>query len=232
MQVVVEEALQKLGWQGSSILAAGRTDTGVHAKGQVIAFDLDWTHGPAGLQRALNANLPTDVSALAVFPVASGFHPRYDAVWREYRYQIYCQETRHPLLERYAWRVWPATELEKLHQAASMLIGRHDFAAFGTPPRAGSSSMRTVYQAGWEGAEPYFAFTIRADAFLYHMVRRLVMLQVRIGQGLIPVEQIQRLLEPGAAPVQGLAPAQGLCLAQVCYDEDDRKNLVEVNNSK
>jgi tRNA pseudouridine38-40 synthase len=222
VQVVVEDALRKLGWQGKSILAAGRTDTGVHAAGQVIAFDLDWAHAPIDLQRALNANLPMEVSALAVFPAASRFHPRYDAAWREYRYLVYCQEARHPLLERYAWRVWPAIELEKLRQAARLLAGQHDFAAFGTPPRAGSSTMRTIYQAAWEEAQPYFVFAIRADAFLYHMVRRLVMLQVRIGQGLLPVEQFQSSLEPGAAPVQGLAPAQGLCLMEVYYGEGER----------
>lgn len=165
VQYEVEKALRQLSWQGNSLLAAGRTDTGVHACGQVIAFDLDWAHPAEDLLRALNANLPDDVAVRQVYLAAADFHPRFDAVSRKYLYRIYCQPSRHPLLERYAWRVWPPVDLDYLQAAANFLPGTRDFAAFGTPPRSGGSTIRTVYQAGWKSHEPWLEFTIRADAF-------------------------------------------------------------------
>ncbi len=225
VQDEVEKALRQLSWQGKSLLAAGRTDTGVHASGQVIAFDLDWDHPPDELLRALNANLPEDVAALEVAQVEADFHPRFDASSRRYLYRIFCQSTRHPLLERYAWRVWPAVELDALQEAAGYLTGKHDFVAFGTPPRSGGHTIRTVYQAFWKPAEPYLEFTIVADAFLYHMVRRLVALQVEIGQGrLQPQAVLQYLQRQMPDALQGLAPAQGLTLVEVRYDRARSEN--------
>lgn len=218
VQGVVEQVLRQLGWRGRSILAAGRTDTGVHAWGQVIAFDLDWNHSAEALRSALNARFPPEVVARLVRPVQAGFHPRYDALRRRYRYRIYSQETRNPFLERYAWRVWPPLEQEVLQQAASCLVGTHDFAAFGTPPRTGGSTIRTVFQAQWVGKDDELIFEIVADAFLYRMVRRLVHVQVEIGRGQDRVERILRYLEtPPPSPLQGLAPAHGLTLVEVEY---------------
>ena len=112
VQAVVETALRQLGWRGRTVLSAGRTDTGVHASGQVIAFDLEWAHPAEELLRALNANLPEDVAAREIHEADLEFHPRYWAVSRRYRYRLFCQETRDPLRERYAWRVWPPVEMQ------------------------------------------------------------------------------------------------------------------------
>ncbi len=106
-----------------SILAAGRTDTGVHATGQVIAFELEWKHGSQELLTALNSLLPSDVVAREVRLVCPSFHPRYDASWRSTFIDIYCQPVREPLLEPYAWRVWPAVDIKPCKEAASPLIG-------------------------------------------------------------------------------------------------------------
>lgn len=119
VQAVVENALRKVGWEGKSILAAGRTDTGVHALGQVIAFEMDWSRSSEELQTALNALLPSDVVARDVRQVCPSFHPRYDASWRKYFYRLYCQPVRQPLLEPYAWRVWPEVELSNLRKPPS-----------------------------------------------------------------------------------------------------------------
>jgi tRNA pseudouridine38-40 synthase len=228
VQAEVEAALRDLGWSDKAILAAGRTDTGVHASGQVIAFDLAWQHTPQELCAALNARLPEDVAAQSASLAETGFHPRYDAIDRTYRYRIYCQAARHPLLDRNAWRVWPALELERLHQAAEWLPGTHDFAAFGTPPRAHGSTRRTVFRAQWRSSPPEFVFDITADAFLYHMVRRLVSVLVEIGQSYCEVDAIRGYLEsPPEFPVQGLAPAHGLTLVSVTYPEMARININE-----
>jgi tRNA pseudouridine38-40 synthase len=218
VQGIVEVVLRQLGWQERSIVSAGRTDAGVHADGQVIAFSLEWKAGSRELQAALNANLPQDVSAVAVQEARPGFHPRYDAQARRYRYRIFCQEWRNPLRERYAWRVWPAVDLGSIQASAQCLPGKHDFAAFGTPPRSGGSTIRTVFRADWQVEGDELIFDILAEAFLYHMVRHLVAFQVKIGQGKLPPEGLANLLQgEDQVPVQILAPPQGLTLVEVLY---------------
>lgn len=218
VQGTFETALRQLGWPGESILAAGRTDTGVHASGQVVAFDLEWDHPPEELRDALNARLPRTVVVQSVRAASPGFHPRYDALSRRYRYRIYCRAVVDPLREPYAWRVWPGVDPVRMQQAASLLPGRHDFAAFGTPPRFGGSTVRTINSAIWSSAGEDLFFEISGDAFLYHMVRRLVFLQVAIGQGRLELEAFQSCMEiPPRFPLQGLAPAHGLVLVEVTY---------------
>lgn len=224
MQGVIEDALRQLGWQGKSLLTAGRTDTGVHASGQVIAFDMEWAHPPGDLLRALNATLPEDVAACRLAAVPPDFHPRYDALWRRYTYLIYHDPSRNPLRERYAWRVWPAPELSLLEQAATRLAGEHNFAAFGSPMKKGGSTIRKVLSASWREAGPGAEFEIVADAFLYHMVRRLVFFQVEIGQRHYGIDRVETAFA-GLALAQGLAPAQGLELSEVRYDQEERDNL-------
>ncbi len=236
VQSKLEKALYRLGWQGSSVLLAGRTDSGVHASGQVAAFDMQWNHAPDDLLKALNSNLPAEMSVSAVKPVRDDFHPRFDAVSRRYRYRIYCQPVRDPLRERYAWRQWPLLNGGALQDAAKFLIGKHDFAAFGTPPRPGNSTVRAVTEAVWRscpGKVPgtvqdgqdvleldEWYFEVSADAFLYHMVRRLVYVQVAVGQGRFPAQVVSDLLEGRSSKLPaGLAPANGLTLVEVTYVE-------------
>lgn len=216
----LETALRKLGWQGASVLMAGRTDTGVHAAGQVAAFDLDWAHTPAELMRALNSHLPADLAVRAVRVARADFHPRFDALARRYQYRLYCQPVRDPLRERYAWRLWPAPQAEILGEAARHLSGTHDFAAFGTPPRPESSTVRTVRLAEWTQQGDEWTFQVEADAFLYRMVRRMVYLQTAAAQGKFPPRALADLLAGRRVSVPaGLAPAHGLTLVAVTYPE-------------
>jgi tRNA pseudouridine38-40 synthase len=223
VQSELEKALRKLGWSGRSVLLAGRTDTGVHAAGQVAAFDLDWQQADSGLLRALNANLPLDMAARDLRIAPPDFHPRFDAISRCYRYRLFCQPVRDPLRERSAWRVWPQVDGEALRAAASLFIGQHDFAAYGTPPRAGGSTLRTVMDASWQARDDEWHFEVQANAFLYHMVRRLVFVQVAVGQGKFSVEAVARSLAGQADDPErselpaGLAPARGLTLVEVTY---------------
>jgi tRNA pseudouridine38-40 synthase len=224
VQSELEKALRKIGWQGRSILLAGRTDTGTHASGQVAAFDLEWVHGLDRLRAALNAHLPGDMAVRTVELSEDHFHPRFDATARHYRYRLFCSDVRDPLRERFTWRVWPAvTDLTIL---ADVWTGTHDFAAFGSPPRPGGSTVRTVMSARWNKQGDEWTFEIQADAFLYRMVRRLVYVQVAIGQARLTVEQLVRALDVPSdirdAKQQkipaGLAPASGLTLVEVRYD--------------
>lgn len=218
VQLVLEAALRRLNWQGRAILSSGRTDSGVHASGQVIAFDLDWPHALDALCRAMNANLPDDVAVRLVELVNPEFHPRFDATWRCYRYTLQFAPMRDPLRDRFVWRVWPPCEVDLLHAAARLLPGTHDFAAFGTPPRPGGSTIRTVYQAAWqEREEGLLSFVVIANAFLYHMVRRMVSVQVMVGQQRISLDDLKSAVEHATPLTPGLAPPQGLALQQVQY---------------
>jgi tRNA pseudouridine38-40 synthase len=136
-----ESALRKIGWTGRTILLAGRTDTGVHASGQVAVFDLDWDHGLDDLHKALNSNLPQDMAVRSVDLALAGFHPRFDAASRRYRYHLFCARVRDPLRERYAWRIWPP--VADLAPLAELWPGTHDFAPFGSPPRPDGNRLAT-----------------------------------------------------------------------------------------
>lgn len=218
VQGEVEAALSRVGWAGPTILGAGRTDTGVHAAGQVIAFDLEWGHGPDDLLRALNANLPADAAVTHLEPCAPDFHPRYQARGRRYRYTIYNQPVRSPLAARYAWQVWPALSLTALHEASLLLLGRHDFAAFGSDPDQGTYTIRTVRRAEWAQTGEWFYFDIQAEAFLYRMVRSLVGALKKVGTSEWAIAEFAEVFHSrDRARRPPIAPAHGLCLMEVSY---------------
>ena len=220
VQGELEKALCVLGWSGRSVVLAGRTDTGVHASGQVAAFDLEWRHSLDALLRALNAGLPADMAASGLEIAGAGFHPRFDATLRTYRYRLYSSQVRDPLRERMAWRVWPAINEGSLVETALLFSGQHDFAAFGSPSHSESSTIRTVRVSEWKRIESEWQYEIRAEAFLYHMVRRLVFAQVAVGQERCTKEAVVNALERPQSKNEipaGLASAHGLTLVQVSY---------------
>lgn len=219
IQGAVETALGRIGWTGGSILGAGRTDAGVHAAGQVIAFDFEWRHEPDDLLRALNANLPPAVAVKRLEACAADFHPRFQARARRYRYTVLATPVRAPLAARFAWQVWPALQMEAMQAASALLLGRQDFATFGSDPDEGSNTVRTVSRAEWTAKADWLYFDIQADAFLYRMVRSLVGALKRVGSGdlgLADFEAMLRARERGRCPP--IAPAQGLCLVEVLYE--------------
>jgi tRNA pseudouridine38-40 synthase len=218
VQDTLESALREIGWGGSSIIGAGRTDAGVHAAGQVVGIEFDWSHSAENLRDALNANLPQDVAACSVEEIDEGFHARFSATARRYHYRLFFDEIRNPLKERYAWRVWPPLSMELVETAAALLIGKHDFSAFGTPPIPGGSTIREIMSTSWIVKQDYVVFEILGNSFLYHMVRRLVNFQVEIGKERRSPSEVDMLLKQASGPiVQGLAPARGLCLEEVRY---------------
>ena len=218
VQGVIETALRNLNWSGKSILFAGRTDTGVHSCGQIFSFDLAWSHSINALTAAINAYLPPDVAVRKVETTAKDFHPRFDAVARRYRYRIYCDIVSDPLKDRYAWRVWPRVDINRLKQAACLLVGTQNFSGFGSSPIKGNSTIRKVYRAEWFIDNDDMIFEIIANSFLYHMVRRIVSYQVPIGQRRISIKSLEKNLDIVTSEmVQGLAPPSGLTLVEVFY---------------
>jgi tRNA pseudouridine38-40 synthase len=171
----------------------------------------------------LNANLPADMAARDVRVAAPEFHPRFDAISRRYRYRLFCGPVRDPLREKSAWRVWPEIDGDVFQKVAPLFVGQHDFAAYGTPPWAGGSTLRAVMDASWQAKEDEWHFEVQANAFLYRMVRRLVFVQVAVAQGKILVDAVARSLAGQAGVPErselpsGLAPAHGLTLVEVAY---------------
>ena len=228
VQGELEKSLQKLGWDGRSVIMSGRTDTGVHATGQVASVDLDWSHTDDHLVRAMNSTLPADIAVRSAQVVDTKFHPRFDATGRVYRYRLFCQPLRDPLRERFDWRVWPAINADILSKVAKLFWGTHDFSAFGSPTTPKGTTVRTVMKAEWQQvSEDGWHFEVQADAFLYRMVRRLVFVQVAVAQGKTSVEAVAgSLAKPPAAGARsglpsGLAPAHGLTLVEVKYNEQE-----------
>jgi len=217
VQAEIETALQEMGWKGRGIQSAGRTDTGVHASGQVISFEFETSLTKEMLQKALNALLPADVAIEDIQFAPKGFHPRFSAKARRYVYRLYCREQRNPLMDRFTWHVWPVVDFNLLKDCATMLIGEHDFRAFGKPPREVSGSIRKILAAAWKRYEGGYRFEVTGNAFLYHMVRRMVFLQVRVAQRRITIQDLQSAINGDLSIKPGIAPARGLELREIVY---------------
>lgn len=223
IQAAVERAVTTVTRGACAVIGAGRTDTGVHALGQVIAFDVDWKHSEDELLSAINSQLPVDIALQRLWQ-QDDFHPRYDARWRQYAYRVAPVTARNPLLNRRVWQLVGARlNLEAMRKAAALCLGEHDFAAFGTPPQQGSkNTVRQVFQSRWKmGTDDYgstFTYRIRGTAFLYHMVRRLVGTMVQVGRGKLSLEGFEAILRScDIERAKVLAPPQGLVLEAVGY---------------
>jgi len=217
VQGVLETALAQVTRSKDRVIGSGRTDSGVHARGQVIAFRSDWRHRMEDLHRALNAVLPPDVAVLDLDRAPEGWHPRFSALRRHYRYTVLNQPLRSPLDRRYAHLVPQPLDIRALQAGSGLLVGVHDFAAFGQPTQ-GESTQREVFEAGWRQDGPWFTFDVVGNAFLRGMVRSLAGLLLQVGAGSWPVERVAEVLASRnralAAPP---APACGLCLMRVEY---------------
>ncbi|NWF67791.1 MAG: tRNA pseudouridine(38-40) synthase TruA [Chloroflexi bacterium] len=225
IQAAVEHALQQVTQQVVTVVGAGRTDSGVHASGQVIAFDVTWKHTPGDLLRALNARLPPEIALQDIAEAAPDFHPRFSALARRYRYSVVCAQERQPLWLTRAWHIQKQPDVRRMNDAARLLIGTHDFAAFGKAPDEDGHTVREIMASQWYIA-PYqdtevYEYRVKANAFLQHMVRRLVGAMIDLGCGKITLWQFEdafRRADPTALKTS--APPQGLILEAVFYPEN------------
>ncbi len=222
IQGAVEQAIALVSGQQVSISGAGRTDTGVHASGQVIGFDVEWTHADQALLRAINFHLPPDI-ALQSIRQQPGFHPRYDAISRLYRYRVLIAPQRQPLLLTRAWQMWNGLDGDLMEQASKLFLGEKDFAALGNPTQ-GEVTIRTVYRSEWSSQQTelgtLWTYTVEANGFLQHMVRRMVAMLVQVGQKRMTLERFEQLLDRAKlVEALAIAPPQGLTLEVVRYNE-------------
>lgn len=218
VQGLIEEALARFEGAPVTVHGAGRTDAGVHARGQVASVQVTFAHDVITLVRALNAQLPGDVRVLAVEDVSPEFHARFSARSKTYRYEIRHGTIADPFERAYVWHMPERLRVDAMCAAAAVLIGTHDFAAFqsiGSPTR---DSVRTVTRSTLTDADGRLAYEIAGDGFLRHMVRAIVGTLVEIGRGFRAPESMASLLRGSARGDAGAtAPPQGLFLVRVDY---------------
>jgi len=199
------------------VVGAGRTDSGVHAWGQVVAFRTKWRHSIEDLQRGWNAVLPVDVAVRSVSQAEPEFHPRFDARSRAYRYTIWRHEVRNPLVRRTSLWIRRALDVVAMTGASRLLVGEHDFATFGSAPQ-GNNTVRRVTRADWIEEGDKLHLDIEANAFLYRMVRSIVGTVLQVGTGELSVAEFASLFASAERCQAGpTAPAAGLCLMTVTY---------------
>lgn len=191
---------------------AGRTDAGVHARGQVIAFTWSAGRDAAQLERSLAALLPADIAVGPLRRVPADFRPRYRALQREYRYSIW-NGPASPLRERHAVGVREPLDVAAMAAAGERLVGRHDFSAFGG---GGRQPIRTLYRVRVRRSGRMVTVEVVGDSFLRQMVRRLVAALIRVGRGEVTADELAAALRSGRPAFGGAtAPAKGLCLWRV-----------------
>ncbi len=217
VQQTLEQAFRRLLDQKVTVTAAGRTDSGVHAEGQVAHAAVRTRLSTPILHRALNALLPEGLLVLSVRTVPSTFHAQYGVRKKWYRYTIWNRPLR-PLKERgRVWHVPLPLNIRAMRQAARILQGRYDFRAFHSSGREVASTVRNLSRLRVHSQNGAVFIDAEADGFLYHMVRRLVGLLVEIGKGKHKPAAIRSVLKGGSPIIPPTAPAQGLCLMRVTY---------------
>ena len=218
IQARLETALERIFAKKIRVRAAGRTDAGVHARGQVVAFELTRLFDCADLRRALNALLPLDITVVDAAPADDKFDPRRDARVRVYEYRVLNQSLRSAFQSRYAWLVRDSLDFEAMKTAARGFIGEHDFSAFRTVGSQERSTVRRIFVSEWRRERGLLIYRIEATAFLRHMVRTMVSTMVEVGRGhLVPRDIPQLLQRRDRAALPATAPACGLFLIEVRY---------------
>lgn len=222
VQEKVEAALAKLFPSKPRLHSSSRTDTGVHALGMAAHFEVPETEsGITGrkLLLALNAWLPEDIRVLSAVRASKGFHARFDATGKQYRYTVWNHAAMNPLLRHTAWHVPRKLDLLAMRAAAKQFVGRHDFQSFAANPGyQKQSTVRTLRRFDIRKSGPAFTFIIEGDGFLYKMCRGLVGTVVQVGLGKFPTAEIKNMLERKDRRAAGMtAPAHGLVLWKVFY---------------
>jgi tRNA pseudouridine38-40 synthase len=220
VQAIVEQALSFVANHPVSVTAAGRTDKGVHAAMQVLHFDTEAIRSERSWVLGANANLPGDVSALWAQPVPASFHARYSATARSYRYFILNRRTRAALARHNVCWIKESLDHERMHVAAQVLLGEHDFTSFRAAECQSRTPMRRVLAVGVERRGELIELAITANAFLHHMVRNIAGVLIAVGQGKRSPHWVAEVLAARDRTRGGItAPAAGLYLAAVRYEE-------------
>lgn len=223
VQGELERVLSKVAAEPIVVTASGRTDAGVHALGQVVGYRTNCTLPSDVFVRAVNAELPDDISLFDVTPVADNFDPIRDAISKRYRYVL--EDSRRPdvFARHYLWHIRKRLNVEAMREAAQTLVGKHDFTSYETTGSSRVTRVRTVLEILVERRPAEFndrvIVEVEADGFLYNMVRNIVGTLVQVGRGKRPISWPGEALAARDRQAAGMtAPAQGLFLLWVRYE--------------
>lgn len=219
VQGVLEEVLSRLEGADVHVTGAGRTDAGVHARGQVASFELSKPWETERLLKALENNLPPEIGVLQAAIASDQFNARHSAIWREYAYFLWTASYCYPQVRPFVWRVRSGWDSTDLLLACKALEGEHDFALFCPQSECPPNSVRRVLRAGIVRRREWVAFRIRATGFLFHMVRNIVQDLRSIAEGKLSVDAFKLSLKGRGEQRsnRGMAPASGLFLWKVGY---------------
>ncbi len=216
IQDILEEAIFKLTQERVRIIAAGRTDRGVHARGQVVNFHLGKNLPQKNIYMGLNAYLPPDIVVKKAEFVSPEFHSRFDAKRRVYQYFISFERTA--IYRNFCWQLFSKVNVEMLHPLAEMVIGEHDFASFCRLESQTTHKKCIVYESSWRLENDFLIYRISANRFLHGMVRTLVGTMIDVGRGkLLPLQFVSIFQAKDRLQAGEAAPARGLFLEEVIY---------------
>lgn len=220
VQACLETALSSVANSTVAVQCAGRTDTGVHATGQIIHFDSTAARAPGNWVRGSNSHLPADVCVRWAQPVANDFHARFAALRRHYRYVINNSSVPSALLSRRVCREAQPLDVDDMRVAAASLVGEHDFSAFRAAACQAKSPVRTVHRLEITTSGEWIYLDVEANAFLHHMVRCIAGTLIRVGRGEYPPQWVAQVLASRDRTLAGAnAPAAGLYLVAVHYPD-------------
>ena len=243
VQQVLLTAIEVMNGQAvEKLRGASRTDSGVHAEGQVVAFDAVRDISDFGWFRGLNGELPDDVAVRSAERVAPGYNPRYDSLGKYYRYLVQVGRARDPLMRHRAWYLHPGMsapdrprgaevdgwlDLDAMADAAAAMLGKHDFSAFKASNDARENAVRTLHavelEPGYTGRPDLLAIHVRGDAFVKNMVRIMAGTLVEVGRGRMTAQQVANALASGERDQAGpTAPPQGLTLVEISLGRGPR----------
>jgi len=219
IQGELEKAIKRLTGERRRVIAASRTDAGVHAKGQVVSFRTESSLPTNTFISGLNYYLPRDIAVKSAYRVSDSFNVRRDAISREYSYYILNSPTRSPMREAFSYLVASPLDIEAINQAAQALIGEHDFASFASGNGARiKSTVRRVFKAQLERNGEMVIFNMAANSFLPHQVRNTVGCLIRVGLGKMSIDEFRSIIKRRKPGMAGpTVPACGLCLTRINY---------------
>lgn len=219
IQQKVEKALTKINQSKVSVIGAGRTDAGVHAAGQTANFFLDISIPADKVPLALNTHLPEDIICTKAEKVNDDFHARYDARGKKYRYRILNSNFNSVFVRKFVYKVHKKLELKSMIEAAKILEGTHDFAAFCSAGSSVDSTVRTIYSINFSLAGDEIWIDVSGDGFLYNMIRIIAGTLIEVGRAKInPTDLKEILISCNRRKAGFTAPASGLTLLEVFYD--------------
>lgn len=223
VQGVLEKTISEVLSEPIQILGASRTDSGVHALGQIFCVQYTCALPPKNFQFVINRALPEDIVITKVEVVEASFHPIVHTESKVYHYKVHNAPLRDPFQEDFAWHVREELDLDAMRKAAQYFLGEHDFASFCASGSSVKSTVRTVYSITIEQTHPQeLTFKFHGNGFLYNMIRIMVAVLIRVGQSKMTAERAQEILKAkNRSLIPWTAPAQGLYLVEIFYEKQE-----------